>query len=446
MLPELFTEPLSGLKRADVVIVGAGMTGLMLAVRLLHGGARVALVEQEQPGRGASALCTGTASTLHMDMYARAEMARSTETARTYLETLEHSLVRMKAVLPTDCRPQETSVYAYAMLDEDLPALDAQMALAHRLKLPLQAAPDAGGCPFPVEASARLEDQLMLDPQALVERLVRTIASLGGVIYPSSPVIAIEGRRACTTVGCAEAPVIVMTAGYPPGMRKLRHLALLSAHTMIGCHLTGTLPLHTCQRSVRPGGLGMRPVPGGMLTSWDAGCSGTSVVTRRTELLERVLTGRLPEWEIVSMDFRQELYPVDGLPLIGVLPEYGGHVLCAAGYAGSGLLGAHHASGVLARRLLGRALPQDAIFRPDRTLRTQVLQSGLRRLARAYTANFLHLLAPVCPHRGCRLRYHPQSQQWQCPICGSVFNLFGRRITGACLRSTQISPSRRPLQ
>jgi glycine/D-amino acid oxidase-like deaminating enzyme len=48
------TPPLEGDRRADVVVVGGGFTGLSTALHLAEQGAKVALLEAEEPGWGAS--------------------------------------------------------------------------------------------------------------------------------------------------------------------------------------------------------------------------------------------------------------------------------------------------------------------------------------------------------------------------------------------------------
>src|SRR5271169_1802507 len=52
--PAVSTPPLDGDVRADVVVVGGGFTGLSSALHLAEKGAKVVLLEAEEPGWGAS--------------------------------------------------------------------------------------------------------------------------------------------------------------------------------------------------------------------------------------------------------------------------------------------------------------------------------------------------------------------------------------------------------
>src|ERR1700730_1937086 len=52
--PAIPTPPLEGDAQADVVVVGGGITGLSSALHLAELGAKVVLLEAEEPGWGAS--------------------------------------------------------------------------------------------------------------------------------------------------------------------------------------------------------------------------------------------------------------------------------------------------------------------------------------------------------------------------------------------------------
>ncbi len=52
--PAVPTPPLDGDIRSDVVVVGAGFTGLSTALHLAEKGAKVVVLEAEEPGYGAS--------------------------------------------------------------------------------------------------------------------------------------------------------------------------------------------------------------------------------------------------------------------------------------------------------------------------------------------------------------------------------------------------------
>ncbi|MBQ8201702.1 MAG: FAD-dependent oxidoreductase [Clostridia bacterium] len=435
---------LTGMKRADVAIVGGGLTGLMLAASLTRHGVRVVVLEGGRVGCGASGICSGTASVQLGALYERIESQAGLDAARHHADTLQ-DLLRIVAARQTALpEMQETSVYTFAFLPRDLPALEKQHALAQRLGLPASFAPDAGGCPFPVELSIMLRGQWMLPVSTLLDALSAQVVKQGGRIYEHSRVLELTGRRVYTASGGVEASAIVLATGMPIGLRKLALLSRLETRTLVSCHLSSLIPLHTCQQSVRPDGLSLRPVNGGAIAAWPLGRTGTKHQQARATLFDRILQGRLPDWTVGERRYAQDIWTADGLPLIGVIPGHKGRLLCATGYGGHGILGAMLAARVLTRRLLGQFAAEDALYQPDRPLRRQIQHQCIRRLVQIRTLNSLRRRAPACPHMGCRLRYSTATLRWECPFCGSVFSMLGTRISGPTLHSASLSALQRP--
>lgn len=442
--------PLQGIRRADVVIVGGGLTGLMTAAALCRLGMKAIVLDAAEPGDGASALCTGSVTLLAAPVYQRIARAHGLDAARQHVDALRSLLAELPASLTPLAPHRETESYVYAFLERDLPALEAQHRLCQRLGISAAIAPDAGGCPFPVELSIHLPGQLMVDVPPLMEALVQRIREHSGQVYGHSRVIGLEDGRVCTREGCADAPVTILAAGKPPGVKHRGVFALLESRTMLQCRLRAPIPLHTCQQSVRPDGLSLRPVPGGALASLCAGRSGSQAVGERTELFTRILAGRLPDWEAGQMRFRQELWPLDGLPVIGALPGFHGRVLMAAGYSGHGVLGAALAAGVLTRAVMGRTTALDRLYAPDRMLPRDLLRQRERQLRReprrqrwqAYAA--LRPRTPMCTLCRCHLRYCTAAARWECPVCGSAFGMLGSLLNGPAVRDAAISARQRP--
>lgn len=434
--------PLRGIRRADAVIVGGGLTGLMTAASLGEGGMRVIVLDAGEPGQGSTALCTGSVTLLAAPVYARILKAHGPDEAHQHVDTLRSLMAELPAWLTTPFR--ETESYVYAFLPRDLPALEEQHRLCTSLGLPVHIAPDAGGCPFPVELSLVLPGQWMVDVAPLIEGLVQRIRRQGGQVYGRSLVIETDEGRVCTREGCVAAPVMILACGKPPGLIHPGVFALLESRMMLQCRLTSQVPLHTCQQSVRPDGLSLRPIPGGALASFCAGRGGTRAVPERTALFHRILHGRLKDWEAGPLDFRQELWALDGLPVIGALPGYRGRVLCAAGYSGHGMLGAALAARVLTRRIMGSVLPEDRLYAPDRTLPRDLLRQSRQHLRWLRARAALHPQAPACTLCRCRLRYCAPAARWECPVCGSAFGMLGGLLNGPAVRDACISASQRP--
>lgn len=426
---------LDGLFRADAVLVGGGLTGMMLAAALSESGMRVAVVDDAE---GSSEPGSCVASMLCAPLLARAEHAYGADTARRYAACLQTQLHALLAASLPYVRP--IAGYAYASRDK-LPELEKQHALLLSLQVPVRIAEDAGGCPFPVELSLTAKAAL-INTAIWREALSAVIRRRGGRIYRNCRVMALREGQVLTPKGCVEAPYVVLTTGKPLGLSAKPLLALLESRRLAWCMLTGSTPLHSSQQSAGGDGLAFHPTPEGIAAVWDAGRLGAPAQQERLRTFDRTLHRLLPDWTCSEIRYAQAVHPLDGLPIIGPLP--GSQALCIAGTDGYGVLGAMHAAEVMARRILGHALPEDAMFLPDRELSMAVLRPHMQRCTRIYLRSMLRRRAPVCSHCGCRMRYSIAAQCWECPFCGTCYTMLGQRLCGPGVRNAAVSVRQRP--
>ena len=440
--------PLSGLHRADVAIVGGGLTGVTTAMLLAEQGVRVVLAEAHRLGDGAAWGCAGIVTAQLGLAYQTALGSAGLEDARIFaqmaLEAVE-SVHQVSAALDSPCQPQETDVYTYAFLPRDLPALEKQFDLQRRLGLPVSIAPDAGSCPFPVELSTVMRRQLMLSPLGFVMGMAERARQAGCLIAEQSPIRAVEEGRLLLEDAVIEAPTILLATGVPIGCKALPVLAQTYQQVRETVVLSGGAPFENCHISVRDGGLTLRPLSGGFLTTWTLGRPGQDR-SEREALLDRVLEGRLPESRAIDGAIRQDVWSRDGLPMIGSLRGRRHHLLMATGYSGFGVTGSMLAAQVLTRRILGRPQPEDAIFNPHRRYpgAQEIIAAGAKELQRSKRRNRLRLRAPVCPHMGCRLRYSHLSGKWECPCHGASFSILGENIDGPAMTPIPVTAKDRP--
>ncbi|MCH5286880.1 MAG: FAD-dependent oxidoreductase [Christensenellaceae bacterium] len=444
----LDNPPLNGLHRADVAIVGGGLTGVTTAMLLAEQGLRVVLAEAHRLGDGAAWACAGIVTAQLGQAYHTvidlAGLDAASAFARMVMDAVE-SVHQAAKSLDAPCQARETDVYTYAFLKRDLPALERQLTLQRRLGLPVSIAPDAGSCPFPVELSLLMPRQFMLSPLGYLMGMAEQAGQAGCVIGEQSPVRAVEEGRLLLEDAVIEAPTILLATGVPIGCKALPVLAMTTQRVRETVVLRGGAPFDNCHISVRDGGLTLRPLSGGYLTTWTLGRPGFDR-QEREELLDRVLAGRLPESSIVDGAIRQDVWSRDGLPLIGSIRERRHHLLMATGYSGYGVTGSMLAAQVLTRRILGRPLPEDAIFNPNRRYPSAkaVVSFGARELRLTRRRSRFRLRSPVCPHMGCRLRYSHATGKWECPCHGATFSVLGENVDGPAMRPIRVTAKDRP--
>lgn len=430
-------DRLTGFRRAEVAIVGSSLTALLLASALSHAGMQVILLQHNsalfpsEPSLG-TVLCAPA--------YRRIKSVWGTEQALSHASSLMaqlHSLQSSSLPYVLD-----TAAYVYARTRMELPMLDSWQELFHRLHLPVHPAPDAGGCPFPVEASLLITGQIQTNTAQWINALQSAIRHQGGLIFTDSPVIEMDSTRLRTDHGCVEAPLIVHASDMPSGLHSVRLLSLLESRRWIHCRMTGTLPLHSCQIPVQADELVLQPIQGGIIASLDAGRVGTQHMHRRLALFGKLLSQHLPDWRTQEISFTRCVQSADGLPLIGPLP--GTRHLCASAWGEYGVLGAMHAASVLTRRILGQATPEDYIYAPNREPPKRLMHRQKRQLMTRFALNALRRSAPSCAHCRCRIRYCTHTQRWECPLCGTSYTMLGQIIESPGMKRANLSIRQRP--
>jgi glycine/D-amino acid oxidase-like deaminating enzyme len=233
--------PLPGDRDADVVIVGAGYTGLWTAYYLVVADPtlRIVVLEKETAGYGASGRNGGWCSAL-LPTSARALARRHGRDAAVAMQRAMHSTVdeigRVAAAEGIDCdwhkggtvvvaRSGAQLHRARAAVDEarefgfgaeDLALLGADEAARHC------AADGVLGATFTPHCAA-------IHPARLVRGLARAVERRGVTIYERTPVVTLHagspagGRSAGTPAGSVRAPVVVRaTEGYTPSLPGAR--------------------------------------------------------------------------------------------------------------------------------------------------------------------------------------------------------------------------------
>lgn len=439
---------LRGEKHTDVAIVGGGLTGASCAASLASSGAKVILLEAGRMGRGASWNCTGKVTAQLGGVYATVDQTIGRRAAAAYAALMLHAVDavgRLVRELDIPCRLREQSVYVFAETPAEVSALQELHTLERSLGLPVSIAPDAGGCPFPVELSLVMERQLLLQPEPYLLGLLRHAAQSGATLHERTPVQAIEGHRLISPTGSVTAEHIILATGSPLGCTSLPRLAMLQQRTCAAVTLSLPAPQHHSHLSARADELTLRPCAEGAVLAWDLGRTGTDEHAQRSAVLDRTLRQLLPEAKVLEQSIRQDVWSGDGLPLIGPVRADQPHLLMATGYSGWGVANSHLAAEVLTGAILGKPHPQAHLFRPDRRYPGHarvMLREGLN-IGKAYAGGLFRRSAPHCPHMGGRLRYNADAARWECPCHGSTFTVMGQPLDAPADHPARVSARQR---
>lgn len=408
---------LRGEVRADVLVIGGGLTGLLCARELAQAGAQVLLVEADHICDGTTKGTTAKITSQHGLLYHKLIRRFGTEKAGLYLAANQAALEKYRTLCrDIDCGFQEKDAYVYSLdnrkkLEQEVSALESlgvPAELTERPPLPLSA---VGAVRFP--------NQAQFNPLPFAAAMAKDLR-----IYEHSPVLELGPHTARTAEGMIRAENIIIATHFPilnkhgayflkMYQRRSYVLALENAPDVDGMYLDEAedgLSFRNAQNLLLLGGGGHRTGRRG--GGWAA--------------LEDFAKRSYPQAKILCRWAAQDCMTLDQIPYIGPYAKGTEGLYTATGFNKWGMTSAMAAAGILADAVLGRENPYAALFSPSRSM----LRPQLAANAAEATLSLLKPTAPRCPHMGCALTWNRREHSWDCPCHGSRFTETGVLLEG----------------
>ena len=462
--------------KADVVVIGGGITGLTTALHLQRDGASVAVLEGNRIGMGTTGHTTGKVTSQHgliyHDLIRRHGERRADLYATANQQAIETISELARQVAP-DAEFDRAPAYIYTTDPSGRSLLEREHAAATRLGLP-SVLTDESDLPFDIELALRFDDQAHIHAARYCTGLARAIRDGGGLIFEHSRALRVEegGDHAVvrTALGSLETLHVVVSTllpmvdrgGFFAKTRPSRAYgvaARLRTQAPSGMYISAGAPI----RSVRPWG------DHGVIIVGENHPTGDPEATPgRWGELERWARD---QFDIGSFDYRwsaQDYETLDRLPYIGRSPRMS-HTFVATGFAKWGLTNGTAAASILADLIRGRDNPWhdafDATRLPDvagfknlvvynAKVARQLIADTIARLRApdldridrgeggmvnvdgatigAYrdAQGEVHAVSLTCTHLGCTVHWNDAEQSWDCPCHGSRFSTDGHVLNG----------------
>jgi len=477
-------ESLSNDLHVDVVVVGAGLTGITTAYLLKQAGVKVALVERAR----CAAADTGhtTAHLTYITDYRLHQLVKTfgRDGAKAFWEAGIAALDQIAEIVSKqtiDCEFKWVSGYLHGQLAQDDPkdrkSLEEDANLAKELGFDVEFVERV---PYANRVGVRFRNQARFHPLKYLAPLLQSIPGAGSYVLENTEMTQVEPD-----------PLVIHAGEHKI---KCEYLVIATHTPLMGKSSTTSATLFQSKLALYTSYVVGARLPRGLVPEglfWDttepyyylrvdarddhdyAIFGGEDVKTgqekdpkkifvRLTEQLKKAL----PAAEVQNRWLGQIVETNDGLPFIG---ENEGKQFIATGFCGNGFtLGT--LSAVMARdRYLGRSNPWFDLFRVDRKKfhggTWRYLKENFDypfylvrdRLARAETDSLddiklgegkivkldgkkvaayrgddgrIILNSPVCTHMSCIVHWNPADKMWDCPCHGSRFKPDGQVFAG----------------
>ncbi len=167
-------------RSADIVVVGAGITGLTAAVLLSRAGKKVLVLEAFAAGAGATGHTTAKISLLQGTKMSKIVGKHGTKTAKQYIEGNREG----QDWLVAHCEAHGVSVqredaYTYAQSEKGIASAREELEACEAVGLDVNWV-DEADVPFPFHGAVRLAYQAQFDPMPLLDSLIVELAEHGG--------------------------------------------------------------------------------------------------------------------------------------------------------------------------------------------------------------------------------------------------------------------------
>lgn len=460
-LPEPNDPPNIFDQKVDVVIIGAGLSGILTGWFLKEGGVNSIILDASSPGSGQSGHTTAKITAQHGPIYQKLADQFGMEKASEYAKansdaiSLYYDIIKKQQI---DCHFQFQPAYLYSTTESK--TLEREVEVCNMIGLPAEFTTKTA-LPFSVMAAALLPNQAQFHPMEFLAALKKQLT-----VYEHTAVTGVNANEVHTDTATIQAKYIVFASHYPfinvPGFYFMRmhqersYVVALKDATQLGGMYLG----------IDSDSLSFRNYEDILLLGGGAHRTGENQEGGRYQMLRQKASQFWPNSHEIAHWSAQDCITLDGVPYIGQFSSLRPNWYIATGYGKWGMTHSMVAAKRISEMILGSTADKDSLFSPSRfTLSAsakQFLEDGIHavqdlsrqilapprdsfaKLEKGHggivehngnkvgvykdSSGELFFVSTKCPHLGCQLEWNPDEKSWDCPCHGSRFNYHGHRI------------------
>ncbi|WP_158736305.1 FAD-dependent oxidoreductase [Alteribacillus sp. YIM 98480] len=474
--------------KADVIIVGGGITGITAAYRLVKEGVKVALIEADNVLNGTTGHTTAKITAQHGLIYDEIIQHMGQSKARMYYEANTEALQFIEQTVKEqkiDCNFKKQDAYLYATTKQYAQKLEKEWEAYQKLAI------DGSmeeSIPFSIRVNNALSmpNQAQFHPLKYLAHLLKVITDAGSLIFEQTTAVNVEADSQEATVltrnghritgshilACSHFPFYEGMGFYSTRMYADRSY-ILGVKTKEA--YPGGMYLNVDQptRSLRSASINGEEI---VLIGGESHKTGQGKDTlEHYEALEAFGNEIFNLENIIYRWSTQDLTTLDKIPYIGAITSTQHRVLIATGYRKWGMTNGTAAARLLTDIVLKKENPYTSLYSPSRFYADPSLKKffmenvdvakhlvkgkldipykntddlavdqgavvtidGKRKGAYKDKEGQIHIVDTTCTHVGCEVEWNHGDRTWDCPCHGSRFSYTGEVIEG---------PAEKPLQ
>jgi len=397
---------------ADVLVIGGGICGILIAYWLKKAGVHCIVVEAKTIGGGITQNTTAKISAQHGLIYADLIKRFGAVKARKYYEANAQAIQRYQALdrqFPCDFEYKTAYVYSINNRRKLEREADAYRILEINTRiqedLPL---------PFKTKGAIAMEGQAQFHPLKLLYALANELE-----IYENTLVRKIEKQAAITSSGKITASHIILATHYPliniPGLYFIK----LYQHRSYVVALEDSTMLDGMLLDEQEDGHSFRTY--GNLLFIGGGDHKTGKKGGGYAEIHALIKQAYPHVAIKYRWATQDCMSLDKVPYIGRHRNGSQNLYVATGFNKWGMTSAMVAAELLTDMIVSGRSEWEDVFTPQRSMLSRQLMVNIGAAAKG----LLSVGGPRCAHMGCKLHWNAIEQSWDCSCHGSRFEKDG---------------------
>lgn len=454
---------LAGNLETDILIIGAGMAGILTGYLLTETGRKVTIIDAGEAGGGQTGNTTAKITSQHNLIYDKLIQKFGKEQAHQYAMANQNAIEEYKRIIEKekiDCDFYTCKAYLYSERESE--CLKREETAAKELGIEAEFTTDTE-LPFKVEGALCFQNQASFHPLKFLQAVSKRLT-----IFCHTKALEVEGYKVKTTNGTIIADNIVFACHFPflnvPGYYFLRmHQERSYVVTYENVPVFQNMYLGIDRES-----FSFRAYDNYLLLGGGGHHTGIKEPGMGYESIRQKARKMFPNGKEITHWSAQDCITLDGVPYIGRFSSGKEHIYVATGFGKWGMTSSMVAAMIIRDEILGKDNPYKEVFSPRRfhlsASAKTLIHEGMCT-AKGLTKKFgelpekelkkletgkgikieyekekvgvykdetgnVYLVSAICPHLGCELEWNPEEKSWDCPCHGSRFDYKGKLLDG----------------
>lgn len=456
-------QELKGNIETDVLIIGAGIAGILIGYLLKKQGKEVVLIDKSEILSGNTKNTTAKITSQHDLIYTKIIKEFGEEKARQYAKANELAIKKYKEIIEErkiECDFETIAAYVYSLNETDLIKQEVESARSVGIDAEYI---EKINIPLGVKGAVKFNNQAQFNPLRFLKDISKEL-----VIYENTRALKIEENLVSTNKGDIKANHIVVATHYPimnePGYYFMKMhqerayvIALENAPDVQGMYIghdKNGYSFRNYNELLLLGGITQR--------------TGENEYGGSYDKLREFAKSIYPDAKEKYHWSAQDCMTSDGIPYIGRYSDSTPNIYVATGFNKWGMTSSMVSAMIISDLIIENENDFSEIFSPKRfdlSLSMNNLAKDLVETAKNFIAQKIYIpdskiqhiknghggiveyegqkvgvykdedgkefiVSTKCAHLGCQLQWNADELTWDCPCHGSRFDYKGKLIEG----------------